>query len=79
MKLTIKSLAPDTINRYFLMSILLTILTYVVIYVLDLSLDFSSLIPTGFLPVEHVVKFLMNNVVEKFLKRGIEDISFWLE
>lgn len=79
MKLNIKSLTPETLNRYFIISILLTIITYAVIFILERTIDFSSLIPTGLLPVEHVVKFLINNVLEKFLKRGIEDISFWLE
>lgn len=73
----LKNISLDNLDRCLIVGILLTVFSYFVIFMLE-TVDFSSLLPAG-LPLEHIVKFILNTFVEKTVKRAIESLSLFVE
>lgn len=73
----LKNMTLDNLDRCLLVGIVLTVLSYLIIFMME-TVDFSSLLPAG-LPVEQVLKFIFNTFIEKTVKRGIESLSMFVE
>ncbi len=72
----IKTLQVESLNGYFVTGLLLTMLSYFVVFTIETHINFSGILHVG-ITVAHALKFVSGVVLEKAVKRGIKSLCLF--